>query len=90
MGGSDKNHRRIPVSNTCHTAGPWSYNENSANRVLGPDNQVVAATYGGSVGDEEQAANTRLIAAAPAMYDYLAGRASEGDSDAVAILETLG
>ena len=77
------------MSNMSHTPGPWSYNEKSANRVLGPDNQVIAAIYGGAVGDAEQAANTRLIAAAPAMYDYLVGRASTGDSAAAEILETL-
>ena len=77
------------MSNLNHTRGPWSYNDKSANRVLGPDNQVVAATYGGSVGDAEQAANTRLIAAAPAMYKYLAGRAAAGDSEAGEILAKL-
>ena len=77
------------MSNLSHTRGPWSYNEKSANRVLGPDNQVVAATYGGAVGDAEQAANTRLIAATPAMYDYVVERASTGDSAAAEILETL-
>jgi hypothetical protein len=77
------------VSNLSHTPGPWSYNDRSANRVLGPDNQVVAATYGGAVGDGEQAANTRLIAAAPSMYEYLIGRAAAGDSAAVEILATL-
>lgn len=77
------------MSDLTHTPGPWSYNEQSANRVLGPDNQVVAATYGGSVGDTEQAANTRLIAAAPSMYEYLASKAAGGDSAAAEILESL-
>ena len=77
------------MSNLSHTPGPWSYNDKSANRVLGPDNQVVAATYGGTVGDGEQASNTRLIAAAPAMYEYLTGRAAAGDAEAGEILATL-
>ena len=77
------------MSNLSHTPGPWSYNDKSTNRVLGPDNQVVAATYGGTVGDAEQAANTRLIAAAPAMYEYLTGRATAGDAEAGEILATL-
>ena len=77
------------MSNLSHTRGPWSYNDRSANRVIGPDNQVVAATYGGSVGDAEQAANTRLIAAAPSMYEYLTGRAAVGDSEAGEILAAL-
>jgi hypothetical protein len=56
---------------------------------MGPNNQVVAATYGGQVDDQEQAANTRLIAAAPAMYSYLAKKASEGDDGAREIVETI-
>ena len=74
---------------TKHTPGPWSYNELSANRVMGPDNQVVAATYGGFAGSDEQAANTRIVAAAPAMYGYVAAKASEGDEDALALLASI-
>ena len=77
------------MSDPTHTPGPWSYNEKSANRVLGPDNQVVAATYGGALGDAEQAANTRLIAAAPSMYGYLAGRAAAGDAEAGEIVAAI-
>jgi hypothetical protein len=77
------------VATQNHTPGPWSFNENSANRVFGTDNQVVAATYGGTVGDSEQAANTRLIAAAPAMYDFLTRKASAGDADASDILSAI-
>ena len=72
-----------------YTPGPWSYNEASANRVLGPDNQVVAATYCGFDGSEEQEANTRMIAAAPAMYGYVSTKASEGDRDALALLASI-
>ena len=72
-----------------HTPGPWSYNENSANRVLGSENQVVAATYGGIVGEPEQVANTRLIASVPTMYDYLTRKASEGDDGARQILAAI-
>ncbi len=74
---------------TKHTAGPWRYNELSANRILGPDDQVVAAIYGGFVGSDEQEANTRLVASAPAMYGYVSKRASEGDQDAAALLASI-
>ena len=74
---------------TKHTPGPWSYNELSANRVMAPDNQVVAATYGGFVGSDEQEANTRIVAAAPALYGYVRRRASEGDQDAIALLASI-
>lgn len=36
--------------------------------------------------DEEQAANARLIAAAPTMYAYIEQRAAEGDEEALTIL----
>ena len=74
---------------TKHTPGPWSYNELSANRVMGPDDQIVAATYGGFVGSDEQEANTRLVSAAPAMYGYVSMKASEGDQDAKALLASI-
>jgi len=38
----------------------------------------------------ERKANARLIAQAPAMYDYIAMRASLGDNEAKQILEVLG
>ncbi len=69
-----------------HTPGPWQYNPQSANRVLGPGGQTVAATYGGRLDDEEQVANTRLIASAPVMYDYVEKKALEGDHEAQTIV----
>ena len=72
-----------------HTPGPWTLNEESANRVTGPRGETVAATYGGAVGDPEQVANTRLIAWAPAMYDYLARKAGESDDDASEIVAAI-
>ena len=72
-----------------HTQGPWSYNEESPNRVTAPEGDTVAATYGGMVGIEEQVSNTRLIAAAPTMYEYIARMASEGDQQAQTILSAM-
>ena len=69
-----------------HTPGPWQYNPQSANRVTGPDGQIVAATYGGMTDDEEQVANTRLIASAPAMYDFIEKKALDGDQEAQAMV----
>ena len=74
---------------TKYTPGPWNYNELSPNRVMGPDNQVVAATYGGFVGSDEQASNTRIVAAAPVLYEYVLRRASKGDPDAKSLLATI-
>lgn len=38
---------------------------------------------------EIMAANARLIAAAPAMHDYIAKRAAGGDTEAAQILESI-
>ena len=72
-----------------HTPGPWHYNPHSPNRVTAPNGQTVAATYGGALGDEEQVANTRLVASTPAMYEYVSKKAEEGDQDAQAIVATI-
>ena len=72
-----------------HTPGPWSYNPNSANRVMGPKGETVAATYGGIVGTAEQVANTRLFVAAPMMLAYVAKKAGDGDEEAQGILDSL-
>ena len=77
------------MSKINHTPGPWSYNELSANRILGPDNQVIAASYGGTVGDQEQTNNTRLIASAPILYEFLSQKVSEGDQSAREILKII-
>ena len=68
-----------------HTLGPWNYNPQSANRLTGPNGETVAATYGGIVGAAEQNANTRLIAFAPSMYEYIKKMATRGDQEAQAI-----
>ena len=72
-----------------HTQGPWSYNEESPNRVTAPQGDTVAATYGGMVGMEEQVSNTRLIASAPTMYEYIGRKAAEGDQEAQAIVSAI-
>ena len=70
-----------------YTPGPWRYEEESPTRVIGPKGETVAAVYGSEVGDQEQVvANVRLIASAPAMYEYVAKRAGEGDQEAEAVL----
>ncbi|MDP7578676.1 MAG: hypothetical protein QGF12_03950 [SAR202 cluster bacterium] len=73
-----------------HTSGPWGYNPESPNRVTGPRGETISATYGGMVGYQEQFANTRLIANAPVMLDYVVGRARDGDQGAKTILESMG
>ena len=77
------------MTKMCHTQGPWSYNEESPNRVTAPQGETVAATYGGMVGMEEQVTNTRLIASVPTMYEYIGRKAAEGDQEAQAIVSAI-
>ena len=72
-----------------HTPGPWKHNPNSANRIMTQDDSIVAATYGGFSDAEEQAANTRLLTAAPDMYDYVVKKAAEGDAEAQALAASI-
>ena len=70
-----------------HTPGPWDHETKaSPTRITGPKGQTVAAVYGGFVGSQEQASNARLIALAPALLDYVAAKAKEGDEQARALV----
>ena len=71
------------------TPGPWTHNEGNPTRIIGPDDETVAVLYGGTVGLEKQFENAALIAAAPALYAYVAEQASSGDGDAQEIVESL-
>ena len=74
------------MTDQSHTLGPWAYSEVNPSRITAPSGETVAAVYGGMVGDSEQLANARLIAAAPAMHEYITRKAEEGDGDAQAII----
>jgi hypothetical protein len=75
------------------TAGPWS--------AEGPDQfgdynihcqherAVVAAVVNNLRRAAEVAANARLIAASPTMYDYIAAKAKDGDEDAARIIADI-
>ena len=77
------------MTKTKHTPGPWRYEEHSPNRIMAPNGETVAAVYGGFVGTAEQVSNVRLIAAVPAMYEYIGSKAASGDPDAQAIITAL-
>lgn len=78
------------MSESLHTPGPWMYQaENTPTRVTGPKNEQIAAVYGGMVGEVEQLSNARLIAAAPALLDYIATKADGGDKEAKDLLGLL-
>lgn len=72
-----------------HTPGPWSYNENSPNRITAPSGETIGATYGAQLGFEQQVSNTKLISFAPIMYEYIHDRAIDGDSNAKSIVEQI-
>ena len=72
-----------------HTLGPWTYNDQSPNRVIGPEGETVAATYSGNIGSTVQLANTHLISHAPTMYGYIKSKASSGDHDAIKIVSEI-
>lgn len=71
------------MANPEHTPGPWKTDSGrTPTRIIGPGGQTVAAAYGGFVGGDVEGANARLIAAAPALLQYVAERAREGDESA--------
>lgn len=72
-----------------HTPGPWNIYFNSQDDFVirkmfadGQESHVVARCHSG-------AANARLIAAAPRMYEKIESIARTGDADAIAILEAI-
>ena len=71
------------------TPGPWTHNEGNPTRIIGPDDETVAVLYGGAVGIGRQFENAALVVATPALYSYVAERASEGDADAIQIADSL-
>lgn len=77
------------MSQLNYTPGPWKYETHSPNRVLTPNNETVAAVYGGFVDALEQASNVRLITKAPLMYEYMAKKAKAGDLDAQDIISEI-
>ena len=72
-----------------YTPGPWKYEPHSPNRVIAPNNETVAAVYGGFVGDLEQTSNVRLITKAPLMFDYITKKANAGDTEAKDIIDGI-
>ena len=71
------------------TPGPWTHNEGNPTRIIGADDETVAVLYGGAVGIGRQFENAALVVATPALYSYVAERASEGDADAIQIADSL-
>ncbi len=71
------------------TQGPWKHNEGNPTRVIGPDDETVAVLYGGTVGIDQQFTNAGLVAATPTLYAFISEQASNGDTDAKKIVDSL-
>lgn len=57
--------------NTKHTPGPWHVGMKPGPAVYGPEGEQVAGLFVPMLPEEENRANARLIAAAPALADAL-------------------
>jgi hypothetical protein len=71
------------------TPGPWSvYDNPNSNYGLEvvANVKIKAKRVVCRIGGPDREANARLIAAAPAMFDYIAKKAAEGDREARALL----
>lgn len=70
------------------TPGPWETSSNAKGQwdVCMEDAGDMIADLSGC---DNQEANARLIAAAPTMYSYVATQAANGDTNALAILESI-
>jgi hypothetical protein len=87
-----------------HTPGPWSVkrgegrysdqlyvesNIHSTPTVISGKDQIVQLTSFRDDHGREVEANARLIAASPSLFDYVARKASEGDPEAVKLVEAV-
>ena len=59
------------MSNEKHTPGPWAVNANGYMKVCAPNGFVLARVFKYGNGNESTAANARLIAAAPELFEIL-------------------
>ncbi len=85
-----------------HTPGPWEVrgdfyigraHKMSLAEVVSSDSGSLAVVKCGDVPHDDietHKANARLIAAAPTMYNYIVALANQGDSDAKAIIASIG
>ena len=69
------------------TPGPWWVAGKATIRYGDPNS--IDTGWVASVHWRNREANARVIAAAPTMFDYIAARASSGDTEAAMIIETI-
>lgn len=79
------------MSGVKHTPGRWTARRMHTGGfdIFDERGRDVVTVYGGGVGTESREANARLIAASPAMYDYVASKADAGDEEALKIVEVI-
>jgi hypothetical protein len=72
-----------------HTPGPWLIDEEDNLIRATDDRGTLICNLGGNSKNPAVMADARLIAAAPAMYEYIASSASNGCVEATKIMEAI-
>ena len=74
-----------------YTKGKWEVeNMGECSLIMVDDRTCVARTFKTYYPTEAQEANAHLIAASPRLFEWIKGRADEGDNDAKLFLTVLG
>ena len=79
------------VAGGAHTKGPWVVTSDGHYVSPAADlTKIVALVFRPDTDSEtERLDNARLIAASPAIYDYVASKADAGDEEALKIVEAI-
>ena len=81
------------MSNQKHTKGPWEWTGDQPNDLHKHNDWLCGENEGvlchGAPWPVSEA-NARLIAASPSLYEYARKKAQSGDSEAMAMLDSLG
>lgn len=72
-----------------HTPGPWEAEAAQRGFIISALNRAYDIAVIRDIGNLDNRANARLIAAAPTMASYITKRASAGDAEAQEILENI-
>lgn len=86
--------KKIETQDEAHTAGPWNIVQDIHDGRIGISSDggvVVFAPFkkDGLLSGVQGLANARLIAACPAMYDFIVHKARAGNADAISTLDAL-
>ena len=73
-----------------HTPGPWNILWEQRGAIVTARNDCYDVAIVRDIGNEDNKANARLIAAAPKMYEYIASSASNGCAEAKRLIGEVG